>query len=257
MATKSGRLLSQTRAEPYCTRTTRPSAWGGSTPIGRGTILIEPGSTTATTDESISGSLTAQTGSRHIGDTGKIIGKSNGRLSNPTSSIPTMTDEGVFNKVASRDRLTASHEHHVSTMKYIILFIILTIIVFCFQSIRPTLLETSEPDSSVMRLIEDNDSSLLITSARDLILGKTKLEETPFELLDPENIEIYENSLKLTLNEAGNMENGIIVYTSYPAHIKEEFEKSGEYYTGGSGYSEHSIIEGIHWYWEKNRAPVR
>ena len=53
------------------------------------------------------------------------------------------------------------------------------------------------------------------------------------------------------------MENGIIVYPYYPEYIKEEFEKSGEYYTGGSGYSEHSIIKGIHWYWEKNRQPVR
>jgi hypothetical protein len=111
------------------------------------------------------------------------------------------------------------------------------------------LLETDEPDSSVLRLIEDNDSSLLISSARDLILGKTKLEETPFQLLDPDNMEIYDNSLKLTLNEAGNMENGIIVYTSYLEHIKEKFEKSGEYYTGGSGYSEHAIIIGIGWCW--------
>ena len=118
------------------------------------------------------------------------------------------------------------------------------------------MLETDEPDSKVLRLIEDNDSSLLISSARDLILGKTKLEKTPFKLLYPDNIEIYDNSLKLTLNEVGHLENGIIVYTSYPAHIKEEFEQSGKYYSGGSGYSEHSIVEKIHWYWEKNRDPV-
>jgi len=142
-------------------------------------------------------------------------------------------------------------------MKYIILLITLIILVFCFQSIRPTLLETDEPDGAVLRLIEDNGSSLLITSARNLIYGKTNLKETPYQSLDPENIEIYDNSLKLTLNEAGNMENGIIVYTSYPKYIKEEFEKFGEYYTGGSGYGERSIIKGIHWYWRKNRAPQR
>lgn len=134
---------------------------------------------------------------------------------------------------------------------------LLVIIVFCFQFIRPTLLETDEPDSSVLRLIEENGSSLLITSARNVVYGKTTLKETPFQLLDPENIEIYASSLKLTLNAAGNMENGIIVYTSYPTFIKEEFERAGEYYTGGSGYSEHSIIEGIHWYWEKTRTPPR
>ncbi len=150
-----------------------------------------------------------------------------------------------------------ARELDVSTMKYITFFIILIIFVYGFHSIRPTFLETDEPDSSVLRLIEDNDSSLLISSASDLILGKTKMDKTPFELLDPDNIEIYDNSLKLTLNEAGQMENGIIVYTSYPAHIKEEFQQAGNSYTGGSGYSEHSIVERIHWYWQKNRAPVR
>ena len=85
-------------------------------------------------------------------------------------------------------------------MKYIISIIILIILIFCFHAIRPVLLETDEPDPSVLRLIEDNDSTLLIKSAGDIISGKARLEDTPFQLLDPDNIEIFDNSMKLTLN---------------------------------------------------------
>ncbi len=75
------------------------------------------------------------------------------------------------------------------------------------------------------------------------------------KIFHPVRVRKHGNGLNVIVKKNFRYLNGIIIYTTIPEDV--QMSAIGDSVTGGSGYGEYKIAQGVCWYWEKIRSPRR